>query len=348
MTHHQLSRLVPRKTFSKIISSGIYLPDEVAESDHIFQSFKSEKNYGIATDWMSDTMGIIERRVSREDQSPSDLAVEAARRAIDSCRQINPDDIGMVLFCGIERDQPEPATAHVVQNKLGIKADIAFDVSNACFGFVDGLRIAEQFISSGSIKYALVVTGEIPTRLMKDYVNQLKSGMDIKQAKKILGFLSVGDAGAAVIVGPSDESQADGFRLFRTLSRSQHLDKCRYSHTKDGHIEGQMLMAQIVVATLRLQFDNIPETLSELGWDHPDFFMTHQVSKVPFNAAAKLNITPKEKMIKSYDKLGNITSATFAVNHHQLMERDDVKPGDRVYCCYSGSGIVIGQFGYTI
>ncbi len=346
MNIHSNFRLDRNITNTKIFSSGVYLPDEIAISDHIFQEFRSEEKYGIPEDWMSETMGIIERRVSNENQTPSDLAVLAAQQALDSCDEIDKDDIGMVLFCGIERDQPEPATAHTVQRKLGLNASLAFDIANACFGFIDGLRIAENFIKAGSTKYVLICTGEIPTRLTKNFVSQLKAGMPVEKAKKILGFLSVGDAGAAMILGPSDSAQ--GFQIFATQSNSHHHNKCFYKHNADGSVEGQMKMAQIVAKTYRMQESLIKPTMNKLGWETAEFLLTHQVGKKSFDQVADAGVVPKDKMIKSYDLLGNITSATFAVNHHQLSQRDDLNPGDRVYCCYSGSGIVIGQFGYTL
>lgn len=348
MNYHPTLALKPNITKTKIISSGAYLPDEIVQSNEIFSEFDSEKNYGIHQDWMSETMGIVERRFSREDQTPSDLAAEAALIALEKCPEIDRSDIGLVVFCGIERDQPEPATAHLVQDKIGVKADIAFDVANACFGFIDGLRIAENFIVSGVIDYALITTGEIPSRLTKNFIDQLKKGIPADKFNDIVGFLSVGDAGGAVIMGKAAPGDGEGFELFKTISRSNHSDKCYYKHSDNGQIEGQMLMAKIVAKTLRLQFDNIPKTLGDLGWDTPDFFMTHQVGKKAFDAAAGLGITPKDRMIKSFHNLGNITSATFPVNHDQLMSRSDIKSGDKVYCCYSGSGIVIGQFGYTL
>jgi len=107
----------------KIFSSGIYVPDEIVKSDHLLEQIKSDENYGIPTNWMSKYLGINERRMAPSDAIPSDLAIPAARMALDSCPEINPDFIDSVYFCGIERDQPEPATAHVIQNALGLSAN---------------------------------------------------------------------------------------------------------------------------------------------------------------------------------------------------------------------------------
>jgi len=346
MNYHRSLELKDSVNKSKIISSGVYLPDEIVKSDDIFAEFKSDTDYGIRQNWMSTTMGIHERRFSNENELPSDLAIRAAQQAIDSANNIKTDEIDMVLFCGIERDRAEPATAHTIQRQLGLNAPIAFDISNACFGFIDGLRIAEKFINSGASRYVLITTGEIPSRLTKDFVEQLKRGMSPKKAAKVIGFLSVGDAGAAVIVGPGRKKS--GFNLFVNNSSSIHSNKCYYKHDSNGQIEGQMMMAQIVAKTYKMQEELLYPTMEKLGWDAPDFLLTHQVGKKAFDQVADVGLVEKDKMIKSYDKLGNITSATFGVNHHQMMNRSDAKAGDKVYCCYSGSGIVIGQFGYTI
>lgn len=333
---------------AKIISAGRYLPKQIVKSDDLFSEFDSETKYGIATNWMSKEMGIIERRMSEADASPSSLAIPAAREAIDSIPDFNPDHIDMVIFCGIERDQPEPATAHLIQKKLGLKASFAFDVSNACFGFIDGLRIAQKFITSNTVRYALIVTGEIPTKLTTSFLAQLKKGMPLKEAKKIVGFLSVGDAGGAIVVGQAAPTEPAGFDTFRTESSSIHYEKCYYKHLPNGEFEGQMLMARIVAHTLKLQKSIFDETMATAGWDKPDFLLTHQVGKKSFDEVANIGITPKDRMIKSFDQLGNITSATFPVNHYDLIHDPRLKPGDKIFGCYSGSGIVVGQFGYTI
>ena len=345
MNYHASFRLDGNIKNTKILSSGVYLPDQIVSSESIFTEFGSDLNYGIATDWMSETMGIEERRVSDSNDMPSDLAAKASKECLSNSN-INPDEIDIVLYCGIERDQAEPATAHTVQRKVGLNAGLAFDVSNACFGFIDGLRIANQFIDSGSARYALLCTGETSSNMTKNIIDQLKSGVDKKKAVKMLGFLSLGDAGGALLLGPSEDNA--GFKAFETQSSSLHHNKCFYRYKSDGTVDAQMLMAQIVAKTYRMQEELIGPTMDRIGWDSAEYLLTHQVGKKSFDQVADAGVVNRSRMIKSFDKMGNITSATFPVNHHQLMQRDDHKPGDRVYCCYSGSGIVIGQFGYTL
>lgn len=337
----------PQKQKAKIYSTGVHFPTQIVKSDDLFVEIKSEDQYDIPHSWMSEIMGIEERRVAPAGAKPSDLAIPAARQAISGMPGFDLQEIGLVIFCGIERDQSEPATAHTVQNALGLNASYAFDMSNACFGFIDAMHIATSYISCGIVRYALIVTGEVPTRVLRAAVDLLKKGVDLKTAKNIIGALSVGDAGGAAIIGPTEKDEKAGFELFNTVSYSSHVDKCIYKQAEDGSIEGQMIMGLIAGAIVRSHFGLIDDTLKKLGWDEFDWVLSHQIGQRPFDRLAKMNGVRARKMIKTLDKFGNITSATFPVNFHKLIDQGKVVRGDRVGGCFAGSGLVIGQFGYT-
>ncbi|GHA10538.1 3-oxoacyl-[acyl-carrier-protein] synthase 3 [Arenicella chitinivorans] len=333
---------------TKILSVGTYLPNEVLKSDHMFEAFDSEKNYGIKTTWMSKEMGIKERRVSEPGTLPSQLAIPAARRAIENCPHLNPDEIDLVIFCGIERDQAEPATAHTIQSALGLKANHAFDVSNACFGFMHGIEVANHFIKSGATKYALVVTGEVPSRILRAAMNGLNKGMSRERAMDVIGALSVGDAGGAVVLGLSGYGENCGFELFNTRTDSSHLEKCFYRVNPDGSIDGQMKMGPIVGASIWMHKKIINDTLSKLGWDNFDWVLSHQTGKRPFEKFTAMSTVPAKRMIRTYHKLGNIASATFPLNYEKLLKSGKVRQGDRIGGIHSGSGLVVGEFGYRV
>jgi 3-oxoacyl-(acyl-carrier-protein) synthase III len=339
--HHSLISKV------KICSSGVYFPEEIVKSDDLFAEINSESQYDIPCDWMSSVMGISERRMAPDTAKPSDLAIPAARQALANAGEVDPQDIDLVIFCGIERDQSEPATAHTIQNALGLNARYTFDIANACFGFVDAMQIATNYIRCGIVRNALITTGEVPTRVLKAAVRQLKGGVDIKTARNIIGALSVGDAGGAVVLGATPKNSKSGFELFNTVSYSSHVDKCIYKQREDGSIEGQMLMGLIAGAIVKSHFGLINDTLKQLGWSEFDWLLSHQIGQRPFDKLSRLEGVQPGKMVKTLDKFGNITSATFPVNFHKLAESGEVKQGDRVGGCFAGSGLVIGQFGYT-
>lgn len=336
----------PSKLKTKIYSSGVYLPPQIVTSDELFTEFDSDNKYGIPTNWMSDKMGIHERRMSEADLKPSSLAIPAAQMAVDNLTDIPVDDIDLVIFCGIERDQAEPATAHTIKKALKIDAPYAFDVSNACFGFMDALQVADSYIGSKIAKAALIVTGEIPTRVLLAAIDMLKKGVDIKTANNIIGALSVGDAGGAVVVGPSSGSEDSGFELFNCRIYNEFLDKCVYETTESGEIKGHMVMGRLASVMIRGHRDLIDDTLNKLGWNEFDWLISHQIGKRPFDRISNLNGVNPSTMIKTLDKLGNITSASFPVNFHKLVSDGIAKVGDRIGGCFAGSGAVIGQFGY--
>ena len=335
------------RTKVKINSVGSFLPSEIVRSDDLMTEIDSQNRYDIPTDWLRTAMGIEERRVAPSDAKPSDLAIPAAREAIDSCVGLNPDEIDLVIFCGIERDQPEPATAHTIQHALGLKAHHAFDMANACFGFIDAMEVASSFIKCGIVRHALVVTGEVPSKVLRAAVDVLKGGVDIKTAKNIIGALSVGDAGGAVVIGPSDDCLSSGFELFNTTSHSSYVDKCIYTKQEDGKIEGHMMMGHMAGAFIKFNHRLIDETLEKLGWDRFDWMLSHQIGKRPFEKLSGMHGIDPSHMIKTFDKLGNITSATFPVNFQKLSNGGLVHEGDRIGGCFAGSGLAIGQFGYT-
>jgi len=332
---------------SQILGVGTYLPSQRVTSEDMMRDIGTEKRYGLAHNWMSVAMGIHERRMVADHQRPSDLAITAAQRALDSCPEVNPDGINAVIFCGIERDRPEPATAHSIQKALGLRADHVFDVANACLGFFEGLKIASTLVESGMAKYALVVTGEVTSRVSCQVADQLKRGVSTDAARYLWGALSVGDAGGAILVGRSHTGNS-GFIKFRQHSESKHVNLCHYEWTSDGSVSVHMNMAPLLVRGIKLHKEIYRETLRELNWQKGDWTLTHQTGDTAYEHTANVDGIERETLIKTYPKLGNVTTATLPVSFQTLMENNRVKAGDRVGGLFAGSGLAVGQFGYII
>lgn len=340
---HQLKPIVR----TKVMSVGSYLPEQRVTSDDIMQEIGTEKKYGLPHNWMSLKMGIIERRMVSDEQRPSELAVEAAKDAFDYCPDINPGDIDAVIFCGIERDVSEPATAHLIQHALGLKASHVFDVANACFGFFEGLTLASSLIESGAIKYALVVTGEVSTKVARSVAKQLKRGVTIDEAKHLWGVLSVGDAGGAMIVGPADDGNT-GFLKFHQMSKSQYSGLCHYYWQANGEAKAYMNMAHIVARGLKLNRQTYREAFDELGWNKVDWVVAHQTGKAAFEQVRDIHGVSNSKFMKTYPHFGNITTATLPLSFQKLIASGSLKSGDKIGGLFAGSGLVGGQFGYVV
>lgn len=340
---HQLKPFIR----TKVVGVGSYLPKQRVTSEEMMQEIGTEKKYGLPHNWMSAQMGITERRMVTNDQLPSELAINAAKDALESCPDVKPEQIDAVIFCGIERDRPEPATAHLIQNALGLQADHVFDVANACFGFFDGLKLASSLVESGAIKYGLIVTGEVSTKMSRAVLDQLKKGMSLEKAKHLWGMLSVGDAGGAMIVGQSETGQS-GFMKFNQESKSQYSGLCHYNWMPNGEVEAYMDMARIVARGSKLNTRIYHETLAELGWRKVDWVVAHQTGDALFEYLKGLHDIDKRKIMKTYPKLGNITTATLPLSFKKLMASGKLSIGDKIGGLFAGSGLVVGQFGYVV
>ncbi|WP_198939398.1 3-oxoacyl-ACP synthase III family protein [Motiliproteus sp. MSK22-1] len=183
---------------SQIVGIGGYVPSQRVTSQELLEEIGSERRFGIAHDWLDTVCGIEERRIAPVDSLPSDLALEAAKVALEDAGLVGRD-MDLIIFCGIEGDWSEPATAHRIQTELDSKA-ICLDVSNACHGFMNGLTIADLHIAAGAAEHVLVVTGEIPSRISFDVLQMLQENEDLDILKKKIGVLTVGDAGGAVVL----------------------------------------------------------------------------------------------------------------------------------------------------
>ena len=136
-----------------IIGFGMYVPDSVLTNKEL------EKMVNTTDEWIVTRTGIKERRIARNDQATSDMAVNAAKEALKDAH-LKAEDIDLIIVATITPDMFFPATACLVQAKLGAREVPAFDVSVACSGFIYGLAIASQFISLGTYKHALVIAAE--------------------------------------------------------------------------------------------------------------------------------------------------------------------------------------------
>src|SRR5438552_11555711 len=136
-----------------IVGTGSYVPDRVLTNADL------EKMVDTTDEWIFTRSGIKERRIAPDYMCTSDMGAEAARRAMDQAG-VREDDLDLIICATITPDMPFPATACLIQQKLGAKRAAAFDMEAACSGFLYGLEIGQQFITSGTYNIVLVVGAE--------------------------------------------------------------------------------------------------------------------------------------------------------------------------------------------
>lgn len=321
---------------SKISGIGAYLPETVVTTNELMHEVNSRK-FGVPESFLERASGIVQRRFSDDRESISYQAVQASVAAIQDAG-IDPKDLDWVLFCGIHRDLYEPSQAHDIQAKLGAINASALDISNACIGLLNGLQIASAFIKAGSAENVLVCTGERPSALTKEIMRQLRISSDKQIFKKLLGAFTVGDSGGAFVVSKSHNQEGCIYDKF--LTASEYKDLC-YIKSSDKGVEFEMRMAELSSVMIDLHKRLINQTYESTGWTPStvDRIYCHQIGAKPHIKLSKVSKQPVEKLPKTYDMFGNLTSATFAVN----MYLNPPKKGEKVLLLGAGSGATVSQ-----
>ena len=318
---------------------GSYLPKNRVSSEELMRDAKSE-SVGISYRFLERSTGIAERRFAERTESYADIAANAARSAITNAG-VNPLDIDTCIFCGIDNDYPEPSTAHEVQRAVGASNADCFDLSNACLGLLNGLSIADAYITAGAAEVILVCTGERPSDLSIDILRQLKEGSSKEKFRRLMGAFTVGDAGGAFIVTKSGGGPR--CQKMRFFTESSLLNLCFYRR-KNGHIEFEMEMEALGKAMIEGHHLLIDDTYSLLGWkpDQIGSMYCHQVGARPHRHMSTMAKVSIDSAPKTYDLYGNLTSATFAVNY----DLNKPKTGDKFLFLGAGSGCSLTQMGF--
>lgn len=136
-----------------IIGVGEYLPQKILTNADL------EKMVETSDEWITTRTGIKERHLAADNEATSDMCLAAARKALEQAK-LKPEDLELLIVCTITPDMQFPATASIVQAKLGAMKAAPFDISAACAGFIYGLTVAQQFIANGTYKNALVIGAE--------------------------------------------------------------------------------------------------------------------------------------------------------------------------------------------
>ncbi|MEK7816002.1 MAG: ketoacyl-ACP synthase III [Pseudomonadota bacterium] len=330
---------------SRLISTGAYIPEKRVTSKEILEAIDSENRFGVAHDWLERAMGIRERRVAPDEMLPSDMATHAAHDAMETAG-IHPTELDAIIFVGVDRDYLEPATAHIVQKKIGASNAVAFDVSNACHGFMNGIHLMDALIATGQARRGLIVTGEHAHRITLKAIKALNASNERNLFIKYAGGLTLGDAGAAMIMGPKLKPDS-GFMGFMLQSQGQYSDLCVCGNHRGEESPLETDMPTIVMQNTRLHSAMYAQFMTKLGWKPGDInkFVHHQVGIKVFKHHAGYARISTDVMPNTLNAMGNLVTATIPMNLHILHKEQRVMNGDKLFLSGSGSGLAISQTG---
>jgi 3-oxoacyl-[acyl-carrier-protein] synthase III len=332
----------------RIDSVGVKLPAERLTSKDLMS--KTSHNTRIQLERLT---GIHERHVVGPGENSFTLATGAARDCL-SHSQHQASDIEMLVSASITRSKGrfaqsfEPSLSLAIKQAIGATQAVNFDISNACAGMLTGVFILQDFIARGEISCGMVVSGEYISHLSWNAARQIRSLFS-----KQLASLTLGDAGAAVIVERAPSGTGIDVIGFTTLAEHSRLCLAFPSSLGPG--------AQMYTKSRKLQrvaVDEmaplIAEAVSEAGISLADidYLIPHQTSARAIRAgtsefARRLGARPKH-MVMNLEEYGNTSSTTLFVALHKYLEEQRIRKGDRVMLLALASGIEIGITIFTV
>lgn len=313
---------------SIIKSVGGYLPENKMTNEDL------AKLVDTSDSWIQERTGIKERHIAAEGEKTSDLALHAARQAIERAG-IAPTDIDLIILATSTPDQTFPATAVTIQAELGIVEGAAFDLQAVCSGFVFAVTTADQYIRSGQAKRILVVGAETFSRIL-----------DWEDRTTCVLF---GDGAGALILEAEevDERSDVGIMASRLRSDGRYRDKLYVdggpsSTQTTGHL--RMHGREVFRHAVTNISDVIEETLeaSNFSVDDIDWFVPHQANERILAGTAKKIGLPMEKVIMTVAAHGNTSAASIPLALNYGVETGKIKKGDLVLLEAMGGGFTWG------
>ncbi|MDP3491020.1 MAG: beta-ketoacyl-ACP synthase III [Phenylobacterium sp.] len=314
---------------SAVTGVGGYLPDEIVTNDDL------AKFVDTSDEWIRERTGIQMRRRAAPDQAVSDLAVEAARRALAAAGR-SVVEVDLIIVATTTPDLTFPATAAIVQRKLGCPVGVAFDIQAVCSGFVYALSVADGFVAGGRSRCALVIGAEMMTRLM-DWTDRGTCVL-------------FGDGAGAVVVEPVEGqgTTADrgllGFAL-RADGTKQDLLYVDGGPSTNGQVgklrmQGNQVFRHAVV--------NISEAVTAaaadagIEVDKVDWFIPHQANLRILEGVAKRLGIDEAKVVTTVAEHANTSAASIPLAMSVAVADGRIKPGDLLLLEAMGGGLTWG------
>ena len=317
---------------SRIAGTGHYCPDRV------LTNFDLEKLVDTSDEWIVTRTGIRERRIAAPDEAASDVAIRAARAALESAG-VGAEDLDGIIVGTVTGDMLFPATACLVQDRLGAARAAAFDINAACCGFIYGLNAAHALISSRQMDRVLVVGVEV-----------LSKFTDWSDRATCVLF---GDGGGAALMEPcepgegilgtymrSDGSLAD---LLHIPAGGTRRPTSRESLEHRDHFI-KMKGDGVFKYAVRAMEDAAHQVLKEadVHLEDVDVFIPHQANVRIIDAVQQRLGLPDGKMVVNLDRFGNTSSATIPIALDEAARSGKVKKGDLVLLVAFGGGLTWG------
>ncbi|GAA4344129.1 ketoacyl-ACP synthase III [Pigmentiphaga soli] len=321
---------IRKDVWSRIAGSGSFLPERVVSNDELAAELASR---GIETShqWIMDRTGIAQRHLADRDTTSSQLAVEAARRALADAG-VEASELDLIVVATSTPDFVFPSTACLVQAQLGARGAAAFDVQAVCSGFVYALATADSFMRAGRSSCALVIGAEVFSRLL-----------DWNDRGTCVLF---GDGAGAVVLKPSAEPGILAAKLHADGSQTGIL--CAAGNIAYGEIVGDPLLRMegqaVFKQAVHVLEDVARETCDEAGvaLSEVDWLIPHQANVRIINATARKLGIPAERVVITVDRHANTSAASVPLALDAARRDGRIRPGQLVMMQGVGGGFTWG------
>ena len=315
-----------------ITSVGRYLPEKVLSNQDLAEMVET------SDEWIHGRTGIRERRIVERGTGTSELAAKAAQEALDR-RGISADDVDLIIVGTVTPDMMFPATACLVQDKIGASRAWGFDLSAACCGFVYSLSVGSQFIASGAHDRVLVIGADVMSSIV-NYQDRATCVIFGDGAGAVLLEASEGDMG---LIGFEHQIEGHGGQFLNLPGGgSQHpasdetVQKGMHFVHQDGRQVFKYAVRRTYETTTKLlgRFDMTPDDVKLL--------IAHQANVRILDATAQRLGLPAEKVVKNIHKFGNTTGATIPLALYDAIEDQRLDKGDVILFSSVGAGFTAG------
>ena len=316
-------------TFARIAGTGGYLPERVMSNQEL------EEMVDTSDEWIRERSGIKRRHIAAEGETTSDMAVNAARKAIEAAG-IGTSDVDLIIVATTTPDKVFPSTACIVQRRLGLAKIPAFDVHAACSGFIYALDVANRFIVTGGARTALVIGSETYSRIL-DWTDRTTCVL-------------FGDGAGAVLLKASNEAgvisthiHSDG--KFENLLHVPSGISSGYENIQQEAAFIQMKGNEVFRKAVSTLGSIARETLDGNNIDQRDiaWLVPHQANLRIITAAARKLGLPMDRVIVTVDEHANTSSASIPLALDVAVRDGRIKTGDLLLFEAFGAGFTWGS-----
>lgn len=316
--------------YSRITGTGSYLPPDRVSNAALAARLAGD---GIETSdqWIVERTGIKARHFAAAEVTSSDLAFEAAMRAL-AAADVDAASIDLIIVATSTPDMVFPSTACLVQQKLGVHGCAAFDVQAVCSGFVYGLTVADSMIRTGAASKALVIGAEVFSRIL-----------DFKDRTTCVLF---GDGAGAVVLEASD---TPGLLASELHADGRHVDiLCTPGTVSGGQVLGDPLLKMDGQAVFKLAVGVLEQVArsvlakAERSDADIDWLIPHQANIRIMQSTAKKLKLPLDKLIVTVDQHGNTSAASIPLALDEAVRGGKIRRGDTVMLEGVGGGFTWG------